>query len=175
MEQIINRDKQKKVNVVKRRNKVGLLDKLHKNQTLRELTLIIWPYHGINISYKRLIFFILYWLIFLSVLISSALKTTNINFIQISITLAGFVIIGAIFENSKNPAKKELFEISRLFIFSTVLFIVFYSFLTIASSSQNIGAEVAVIIASISWFLAIILFAGALLRLLVFISYFKIE
>ena len=110
MEQIINRDKQKKVNVVKRRNKVGLLDKLHKNQTLRELTLIIWPYHGINISYKRLIFFILYWLIFLSVLISSALKTTNINFIQISITLTGFVIISAIFENSKNPAKKELLK-----------------------------------------------------------------
>ncbi|MCL5016743.1 MAG: hypothetical protein M1441_01200 [Candidatus Parvarchaeota archaeon] len=106
---IINKSKQKEVHVAKIKKRGGLFHKFYKNETLRELTLIIWPYSGINISYKRLIFFILYWLIFLSVLISSALKTTNINFIQISITLAGFVIIGAIFENSKNLAKKRTF------------------------------------------------------------------
>jgi len=61
-------------------------------------------------------------------------KGIEIDFITVSISLAGFVLIGALFDKGDKKTRNELLGAAKAFIYSTISFIVFY---VVAPLSQN--------------------------------------
>jgi hypothetical protein len=96
-------------------------------------------------------------------------KVFRIDFITISISLAGFVVVGAFIDRGTKQARKSLFESSRWLVISAISFIVFYCITPFASN------ELTKAISIISYIIAPFTFSIGVIRLLRAITFGRYE
>lgn len=113
-------------------------------------------------TFREVVLGVVYILLYAGIFVTTfyqAFAPNNVNiiipfdFVTISISLAGFVLIGAFFETTDKVTKKTLYSISKAYIIASIGFIMFYTLFNLLPKGNGIiTLDIGIILIIIGFF-----------------------